>query len=162
MYRLVDGSGLYLEVTPQGGKWWRIRYSFAGRDQRLSLGTFPVVSLKHARHRCLEIRTQLASGVNPSELRKEAKRKLVRKEETFEAIAREWHEHLAGRWTDSHGDRILSRLESYVFPWIGTVRIAQVTAVDILECLRRLEHQNTTRRPAGSCKSAARFFAMRS
>jgi len=160
MYRLVDGSGLYLEVTPQGGKWWRIRYSIGGRDQRLSLGTFPVVSLKHARRRCLEIRAQLASGVNPSELRKEAKRKLVHKEETFEAIAREWHEHLARRWTDSHGDRILSRLERYVFRWIGTLQIAQVTAVDILECLRRLEHQNTyetARRVLQICGQVLRY-----
>jgi hypothetical protein len=142
-YRLFDGSGLYPEVRPQGAKWWRIKYYFAGRDQCLSLGIFPSVNLKNARLRCLEIRNQLQSGLNPSELRKEAKRKLTRKEETFEAIAREWHEHLAARWTDSHGDRILSRLESYVFPWICTLRITQVTAIDILDCLRRLEHQNT-------------------
>ena len=150
-YRLFDGSGLYLEVRPQGAKWWRIRYYFAGRDQCLSLGIFPGVNLKNARLRCLEIRNQLQSGLNPSELRKEAKRKLTRKEESFEAIAREWHEHLAARWTDSHGDRILSRLESYVFPWIGTLRITQVTAIDILDCLRRLEHQNT-------CETARRVL----
>ncbi len=66
-YRLFDGSGLYLEVTPRGGKWWRFKYSLAGREQRLSLGTFPAVSLAHARSRCAEIRTQLASGINPSE-----------------------------------------------------------------------------------------------
>jgi integrase len=160
MYRLFDGSGLYLEVTPQGGKRWRIRYHFAGRDQLLSLGTFPAVSLKYARRRCLEIRTRLASGVNPSELRKEAKRQLARKEETFEAIAREWHEHLAGQWTDSHGDRISSRLESHVFPWIGKLRIAQVTSLDVLECLRRLEHQNThetARRVLQICGQVLRY-----
>ena len=92
MYRLFDGSGLYLEVTPQGGKWWRIKYYIGGRDQRLSLGTFPVVSLKQARRRCLEIRTQLQSGLDPAELRKEGKRKLMLKEETFVALRQPpWH-----------------------------------------------------------------------
>ncbi len=164
-YRLFDGLGLYLEVTPQGGKLWRIKYYIGSRDQRLSLGTFPVVSLKHARLRCLEIRRQLESGLNPSELRKEAKRKLTRKEDTFEAIAREWHEHLAARWTDSHGDRILSRLESYLFPWIGKLPVTQVTAVDILECLRRLEHQNTcetARRVLQICGQVLRYAILTS
>jgi len=142
-YRLFDGLGLYLEVTPQGGKLWRIKYYIAGRDQRLSLGTFPVVSLKHARLRYLAIRRQLESGLNPAELRREAKRKLTRKEETLEAIAREWHQHLAAKWTDSHRDRILSRLESHVFPWLGKLPVAHLRAVDILDCVRRLEHQRT-------------------
>ncbi len=144
MYRLFDGSGgLYLEVTPRGGKWWRVKYRLAGCDQRLSLGVFPVVGLKLARLRCLEVRSQLASGLDPSALRKAAKLKLMHKEETFEAIAREWHEQLSSRWTDSYGEHILKRLENYVFPWLGKLPITQVRAVDILDCVRRLEHQRT-------------------
>lgn len=161
MYRLFDGSGgLYLEVTPRGGKWWRVKYRLAGCDQRLSLGVFPVVGLKLARLRCMEVRAQLAAGLDPSGLRKAAKLKLARKEETFEAIAREWHESLSWRWTDSYGDRILRRLETYVFPWLGRLPITQVKAVGILECLRRLEHQNThetARRVLQSCGQVIRY-----
>lgn len=161
MYRLFDGlGGLYLEVTPRGGKWWRIKYRLAGCDQRLSLGVFPVVGLKLARLRCLEVRAQLASGFDPSALRKAAKLKPLRKEDSFEAIAREWHEQLSGRWSDSYGEHILRRLESYVFPWLGKLPITHVKAVDILDCLRRLEHQrtySTTRRVLQSCGQVIRY-----
>jgi integrase len=161
MYRLFDGSGgLYLEVTPRGGKWWRVKYRLARCDQRLSVGVFPVVGLKLARLRCMEVRAQLAAGLDPSALRKAAKLKPMRKEETFEAIAREWHASLSWRWTDSYGDRILRRLEAYVFPWLGRLPVTQVKAIDILECLRRLEHQNTcetARRVLQSCGQVLRY-----
>jgi|SRR5665213_1961095 len=88
-YRLFDGAGLYLEVSPRGGKWWRARYHIGGRDKRLSLGVFAMVGLKLARQRCLELRSQLASGHDPSELRKAARRRSMPRTETFEAIARE-------------------------------------------------------------------------
>jgi integrase len=159
-YRLFDGAGLYLEVSPRGGKWWRARYHIGGRDQRLSLGVFPVVGLKLARQRSLELRSQLASGQDPAKLRKAAKRKLIRRSETFESIAREWHEHFSSQWADSHGDRVLRRLESYLFPWLGKSPITQVSAVEILECLRRLEHQNThetARRVLQSCGQILRY-----
>jgi|SRR5665213_161950 len=68
-YRLFDGGGLNLEVSPRGGKWWRAKYQFGSRDKRLSLGVFPMVGLKLARLRCLELRSQLASGHDPSALR---------------------------------------------------------------------------------------------
>jgi hypothetical protein len=142
-YRLYDRHGLYLEVSPRGGKWWRARYQFAQREQRLSLGTFPMVGLKSARQRCMEIRTQAASGVDPSAQRKLAKQRLVRRDESFEVMAREWYAAFSRSWSPAHGDRILRRLETYAFPWIGKVPIRQLTPVDVLECLRRLEQQNT-------------------
>jgi len=143
IYRLFDSLGLYLEVAPSGGKWWRIKYQFERREKRLSLGVFPAVSLQTARSRCIELRAQIAAGVDPSALRKASKQHRALINETFEALAREWHEHFSQSWADSHADRNLRRLESYVFPWIGTVPIRKVTAVDLLSCIRRLEHQNT-------------------
>src|SRR5580693_1317403 len=72
-YRLFDSLGLYLEVAPSGGKWWRIKYHFQRREKRLSLGVFPAVSLQAARLRCIELRAQIAAGVDPSALRKASK-----------------------------------------------------------------------------------------
>src|SRR5277367_6076677 len=71
--RLFDERGLYLEVSPAGGKWWRLKYRFAGKEKRLSLGVYPDVSLKEARDRRDECRKLLASGVDPSENRKAVK-----------------------------------------------------------------------------------------
>src|SRR5689334_16706151 len=97
-YRLFDGHGLYVEVTAAGGKYWRLKYRFHGREQRLALGVFPAVALKTARQRCIEARAQIAAGINPSLERKLAKERLHRKDESFEAIAREWYTALSQNW----------------------------------------------------------------
>jgi integrase len=142
-YRLFDSQGLYLEVAPRGGKYWRVKYQFERREKRLSLGVFPAIGLQAARLRRIELRAQVAAGVDPSALRKAAKQGRSPINETFEAIAREWHENFSRSWADSHGNRTLRRLESYVFRWLGTLPIRKITAVDLLSCIRRLEHQNT-------------------
>ena len=90
-YKLFDGHGLYLQVAPSGGKWWRVKYRLRGREQCLSLGTFPAVALKAARQRCEELRAKLASGVDPAAERRLAKQQLRMKDESFEVIAREWY-----------------------------------------------------------------------
>jgi hypothetical protein len=118
-YRLFDGHGLYLQVSPSGGKWWRVKYRFRGREYCLSVGAFPDVALKTARQRCMELRAQLAAGVDPGAERRLAKQRLARKEGTFETIAREWYAAFSRNWSPKHGDRILRRLETYVFPWVG-------------------------------------------
>jgi hypothetical protein len=111
-YRLFDRYELYLEVSPRGGKWWRVKYRFAQREQRLSPGTFPLGALKTVRQRCMELRARLAAGVDPSAQRKLAKQRRVRKDESFEVIAREWYAACSRHWSASHGDRILRRLET--------------------------------------------------
>jgi integrase len=159
-YRLFDGHGLYLQVSPSGGKWWRVKYRFAGRENCLSVGTFPAVALKTARQRCMELRAQLAAGVDPAAERRLAKQTLARKDESFEVIAREWYATFSRNWSPSHGDRVLRRLETYVFPWIGKVPIREVTAMNVLECLRRLEQQNThetARRVLRYCSQTLRY-----
>jgi hypothetical protein len=89
--RLFDGGGLYLEVSPNGGKWWRFKYRFAGKEKRISLGVFPDVSLKDARERKDEARRLLANGIDPSERRKTHRaRQKSSAANTFESVAREW------------------------------------------------------------------------
>lgn len=162
-YKLFDGHGLYLQVAPSGGKWWRVKYRLRGREQCLSVGTFPAVALKAARQRCDELRAKLASGVDPAAERRLVKqqlRQLRTKDESFEVIAREWYATFSPNWAPSHGDRVLRRLETYVFPWIGKMPIRDVTAMNVLECLRRLEHQNThetARRVLRYCSQTLRY-----
>ena len=68
--RMFDGGGLYLEIAASGGKWWRFKYRFNGKEKRLSLGVYPDVSLKDARNRRGEARKLLDNEVDPSEHRK--------------------------------------------------------------------------------------------
>ncbi len=117
--RLFDGSGLYLEVSPSGGKWWRFKYRYDDKEKRLSLGVYPDVSLKEARQRRDDARKLLTNSVDPAENRKATKAsKADRAANSFEVIAREWFAKNSVTWTDDHGSRIIRRLERDVFPWI--------------------------------------------
>src|SRR5690349_13023241 len=110
--RLFDAGGLYLEISPRGGKWWRQKYRFAGKEKRLSHGVYPDVSLKDARARRDEARRLLANGIDPSEHRKATKTMQVqRAASSFEAVAREWFAKFSPVWVASHSSRIIRHLE---------------------------------------------------
>jgi Arm DNA-binding domain len=127
--RLSDGRGMYLEISPTGGKWWRFKYRFAGREKRISLGVYPDVQLAAAREKREEARRQVAAGIDPGEQRKaEAIALIESTENTFEAIAREWFGMFSKQWVPGHADKIIRRLELNVFPWIGTRTIKAITA----------------------------------
>lgn len=139
--RLFDGGGLYLEVAPSGGKWWRLKYRHDGKEKRLSLGTYPDTSLKDARERRDQARRDLAAGIDPGVKRKaEKETRAVLAANTFEAVAREWHQavHVA-KVSEGHAARNLLRLEQDAFPWLGSIPIADITAPKLLEALRRVE-----------------------
>lgn len=94
--RLYDRDGLYLEISPAGGKWWRLKYHFAGKEKRISLGVHPEVDLKKARQRTLEARQLIAERVDPSEHKKAAQRAAKQQDAyRFEAVAREWITRMA-------------------------------------------------------------------
>ncbi|MFP5431467.1 MAG: tyrosine-type recombinase/integrase, partial [Gammaproteobacteria bacterium] len=112
-YRLSDSGGLYIEVAPSGGKWWRLKYRFEGKEKRLSLGTYPEVSLKDARERRDEARKLVAAGVDPSVHRQATKAaKEAENANTFEVVAREWFGKQSATWASSHADKVLARLEN--------------------------------------------------
>jgi integrase len=160
-YRLFDGGGLYLEVSPKGGKWWRHKYRFDGKEKRVSLGVYPDVPLKEARIRHSDARKLLANGVDPSAHRKVTR--AVRKEQlsnSFETIGREWYAKNAHGWADSHGDRVLRRLERDVFPWLGNKPMVDITAADILTTVQRIEARgaiDTARRALQNCGQIFRY-----
>lgn len=157
--KMFDGGGLYLELNPAGGKWWRWKYRVAGKEKRLSLGVYPDVVLKAARQKRDAARQQLAAGIDPGEARKAAKIAQAGAE-SFEAIAREWHAKFAPTWVASHGDRILRRLEADIFPWLGKRPIAEVKAPELLAALRRIEGRGaleTAHRAMQNCGQVFRY-----
>jgi hypothetical protein len=101
-YKLTDGDGMFLYVHTSGSKYWRLKYRFMGKEKLLALGVYPDVSLADARARRAEARKAIAAGNDPSQTKQEAKRlALLKSENTFEAIAREWHETNLNTWTPS-------------------------------------------------------------
>lgn len=140
--RIYDTGGLYLEVAPAGGRWWRFAYRFGGKRKLISLGTYPDTSLVAARERRDEARRLLASGVDPSAHRKAAKREaLVRDANSFEAVAREWYEKQARRWSGIHASNVLHRLEAYLFPDLGIRPISEIEPPELLAAVRKLEER---------------------
>ena len=137
--RLKDERGLYLEISPNGGKWWRLRYWIGGKENRISLGVYPDVSLKDARERRDEARKLIANGIDPSEARKAEKTEAVAEGETVELVGREWHDKFKASLTERSAAEILHRLERDVFPWIGSKPIKDVTAPELLDVVRRIE-----------------------
>lgn len=138
--RVFDGGGMYLQVEPNGSRWWRLKYRHQGKEKLLSLGVYPAVSLKDARQQRDDARALIAKGVDPSAARKaqDASGKGV-SADSFEAVAREFHEAKREEWSPAHSTRWLERMRKDVFPYIGAMPIADVTAPVLLQTLRRVE-----------------------
>ncbi|WP_175725594.1 tyrosine-type recombinase/integrase [Burkholderia ambifaria] len=159
--RLFDGGGLYLEISTAGGKWWRLKYRFGGKEKRISLGVYPDVGLKDARDRRDEARKLLVNGVDPGEAKKAKKAaSLERAANSFEVIAREWFAKYAPGWAASHADKIIQRLERDVFPWLGGRPIAEISAPELLTVVRRIEERgahDTAHRALQNCGQVFRY-----
>ena len=144
-YKLYDTDGLFLQVTPTGGKWWRLKYRFDGKEKLLSLGTYPEVSLASARERRDLARKLLANDppIDPSENRKNIKAEnRLNATNSFELVAREWwHSYMKGK-AESHKQKVMRRFELYLFPWIGNKPINSITAPQVLEVIKRIEKLN--------------------
>lgn len=139
-FKLFDGSGLYLEVSPKGGKWWRLKYRFAGKEKRISLGTYPETSLKQARDKASSARDTIANGQDPSLTRKAEKTQLATDTSTtFEVIARQWWESWSTTRTTKHGAQVLKRMEVDIFPEIGALPIAMIKAPLLVAMAKKVE-----------------------
>ena len=156
-YKLFDGRGLYLLVQPSGGRWWRLKYRLAGKERGLSLGTYPDISLKTARQRRDEARALVAVGTDPSVVRKAEQ---FQQDQTLEGVAREWVSNRSTSWAKSHSSAVIRRLERWVFPWLGSRPIGEVSAAELLAILRRIEERGrleTAHRVRGYCSQILRY-----
>lgn len=139
-YRLRDRRGLYLQVNPNGSKWWRLDYRVAGRRNTLSLGKpYPDTPLSLARERCDEARRLIARGIDPSDQRKSEKTAIVeRANNSFEVVAREWLGIKAHEWVPAHLAKELLRLEKHAFPWIGNKPMPELDVDDVMPLIKRV------------------------
>ena len=160
-FKLYDEAGLFIQVTPSGGKWWRFKYRYDGKEKLLSLGTFPDVSLADARQRRDDARKLLAQipPVDPSNTRKAVKAAhTLNAENSFEALAREWVATYMANKSDTHTGRILRRFELYLFPWIGKKPIAEITSPEILIPIKLVQNQNKLETAHRTLQAAGQVF----
>jgi len=172
--RLSDGAGLYFRLFFNGGAYgWRFDYSLNGRRNTLSLGTYPLTGLSLARKKAEEARKLVREGKDPSDVRKHRRsalaqhREAVRREEkglppidSFEAVAREWHDKNTPTWAPSHSDKIIRRLERVVFPRIGWKPSGDIRPTELLDLLKRVEDRGaieTTHRVQQNCGQVFRY-----
>ncbi|MDQ6923661.1 MAG: integrase arm-type DNA-binding domain-containing protein, partial [Pseudomonadota bacterium] len=138
--RLWDAGGLYVEISPSGGKWWRWKYRFEGKEKRVSFGTYDDVSIRAARDKRDEARKLLKDGIDPSVQRQTEKhQKQQAAANSFEAVAREWYGKQSTLWTAKHAADVLRRLESNLFPELGDLPISEITAPALLTAVRAIE-----------------------
>ena len=160
--RLTDGYGLYLELSASGGKWWRWKFRFGGKEKRLSFGTYPDVSLRAAREKRDEAKRLLADNIDPSVQRKEQKRQMLASiEHDFESVAREWLSHMGEEWTPKHLAKTTGVLEKDAFPILGKYPVNEIKPRQILDTIRAMEeqHKNSmTGTTSLSLKMACRFI----
>lgn len=141
-FKLYDEGGLFLLVTPttkKGGKRWRLKYRFDGKEKLLAIGTYPEVTLKEARIRRDEARKLLANHQDPSEVKKaHVVAKQLDAESTFEAVAMEWFQVKISSLSASHSNRTAAYLKNDLIPYLGKLPIGEIKAPALLECLRRI------------------------
>jgi integrase len=159
--KLYDSRGLYAEISPKGGKWWRFKYRYNGKEKRLSLGVYPDISLKEARERREEARELLQRGIDPSQHRKALKSATEKiSTSSFELVAREWYAKFSHTWSESHSKRKLRSLERDVFPWIGGKPIDELSAPHLLSVAQRVEQRGaleTAHRTIQTCGQICRY-----
>lgn len=138
--KFFDGGGLYLEVAPSGGKWWRLKYRFQGKEKRISLGTYPTIGLKEARERREDTKKILANGIDPSAQRQAIKVSTTNVDkDSFEVVTREWFDKHVVNLAPSYSKKVRSLFERQIFPVLGAKPIAEVEPTDVLNAARHVE-----------------------
>lgn len=147
-----DAHGLLFLVTPAGGRYWRLKYRFAGKEKMLALGVYPAVSLSEARESATAARRQLAAGIDPGAARKAAKAQTVHDaQNTLHDVAARWLDHQQARWTAGTARRIWGALERHAFPELGALPLVQITPRDVQRMAQDVE-------ATGAAEMAARVL----
>ena len=157
--KISDGGGLFLLVTPQGSKLWRLAYRFSGKQKTLAFGEYPAVGLADARGKREEAKKQLANGIDPSSTKKAAKAaNQDAAANSFEVIAREWHgTHMANK-SEDHAKKTLINFEKDIFPWLGKLPITSIEAPDVLSVVKRIEQRGANEIAAKAKRSIGQVF----
>lgn len=163
-YKLFDGGGLFLQVTPSGGKLWRLKYRFDGKYKVLALGQYPEVGLAKVRELRESTRKELASGCDPGEERKKERRVTAAKNaNTFKRIAEEWYAKNVPVWSDKHASTVKRRLEREVYPVIGHRPISEIDTPEFVALLQGISARGvveTAARIRSICGQVFRYAAI--
>ena len=158
-YKAFDALGLYMIIKKNGARWWRFKYRFQDKEQTLSLGVYPDVSLKEARLKRDDYRKVLREGINPADLRKEIKAE-VKGENLFETIALEWHQMKKDQWSQKYADVVLSSLKRNIFPFVKNKHINDILPTEMLTILKKLEAKGkveATKKVKQTCGQVFRY-----
>lgn len=163
-YKLFDGGGLYLSITPKAQKWWRLKYRFEGKEKRLSLGVYPHTSLLEARKMREELKTKIAIGIDPSQDRKEKKRerdtKEIKQQNTFKNVSLEWVKMQKTELAESTLKRYKRALERDFYPIIGDMPIVDITRKDLIKIATTIQDRgaiDTAHRLLNVCNQIWRY-----
>jgi integrase len=160
-YRLYDERGMYIEIRPYGGKAFRLKYRFEGKERYMSLGVWPETTLKEAREKRDAARKQVAAKIDPIACRRAEKATAeLEKANAFEPVAREWFLRHSPNWAESHAKTVIRRLEMDIFPWLGNKAIAEITAPELLGVIRKVEGRGaleTAHRELNICSQIFRY-----
>lgn len=155
-YKLTDGTGLYLLIN-QAGKYWRYDYRFDGKRKTLSYGVYPVLTLASAREVHLDVKRQIKSGIDPMAEREEERLTNLL---TFQHVAKAWREHWKVGKTAKHDADVWRRLELDVFPLIGDVSVAELSAAQVRDCIKAIEARGAldiAKRQLQKCSQIMRY-----
>ena len=140
-YKLTDALGLYLLVSPSGSRLWYYRYSFGGKESRLSFGAYPQVTLAEAREKRDAARKLLKSGICPS-LPRKSEKKTPDENRTLEHIGTAWHTNNHKLWSAGHANKILKCLKRYVFSDdIAKMDIAEIEPQHMTQLLKSIDNK---------------------
>ncbi len=160
-YKKSDREGLYIYVMPSGGKSWRVKYRFGGKEKTYVIGMYPAISLANARKHLARIKEQLASGIDPNaEKQAEAQAAQDAIQNTFENIALQWFEIKQADKTLKHRQDVTSKLNRFIYPTFRTRNISTITAKEMLVCLRKIESKGiyeTCKKTLGICNQIFSF-----
>ncbi len=160
-YKLSDGEGLYLLIKPNGSKLWRLKYRHLGRENVYAIGSYPQVSLSEAKDERYKLKKMHKAGIELNHQKKSDRLLLMaNSDNTFEAVALEWHTKYSKKWTAEHRNKLKNWLKKDVFPLIGHMEIAKVKSPDILAVLRKIESRgaaDVARRVLSICSQVFRY-----
>lgn len=160
-YKLADAGGLYLLVDKTGGKYWRLKYRYLGKEKTLALGVYPTISLAEAREKREAAKKELLGGIDPNHAKKIRKSDAVKEAaNTFQSIAVEWHTKQKVKWSKKNAERTLSLFENHIFKEIGSTPITQIQASDLLKAIQKIEargNNETAHRAMMNCGQVFRY-----
>ncbi|WP_309705361.1 phage integrase central domain-containing protein [Siphonobacter sp. SORGH_AS_0500] len=159
-YKMADGEGLYLEITPYGTKLWRLKYRIHGKEKRISLGGYPAVSLANARKAKDDMKRDIKIGIDPVLKRLQAAQtQALSGQLDFKSMALEWHGKQMPLWKSKHANIIKHRFEKYVFPFLGSFPLADIKPLMMLSCLQKIEKTapDLSRRMKAACSHVFKY-----